>query len=72
MTRKEREGLDSLTKRMKKENLIIMKTDKSGKFCVTTEDKYIEMGKEHVEGDKIVDRDKIRETIIFWVLIQIF
>ena len=51
-----------LVKRMKKENLIIMRTDKSGKLCVTSEEKYLEMGKEHVEADKVINREKIRET----------
>ena len=61
LTSQERKGLESLQKRMKTENLIIMKTDKSGKLCVTTEQMYKEMGEVHVKEDKIIDRDKIRE-----------
>ena len=29
-----------------------MKTDKSGRFVVTTPEKYIEIGKEHTDKDK--------------------
>ena len=61
MTSQEKKGLESLVQRMKKENLIIMKTDKSGKLCVTSEEAYKEMGKVHVEGDPIINREKIRE-----------
>ena len=62
ISEEEKRGLESLVKRMKKENLIIMRTDKSGKLCVTSEEKYLEMGKEHVEADKVINREKIRET----------
>ena len=46
-------------RRIKKENIIIMRTDKSGKLCATSEDKYKEMGREHVMGDKVIERDKV-------------
>ena len=39
----------------------IMKTDKSGKMSVTTENKCREMGKIHIEEDKKITREKIRE-----------
>ena len=58
----ERKGLKSLQTRIKKENLIIMKTDKSGKLCATTEEQYEKMGREHVKEDTVVERDKIQET----------
>ena len=48
-------------KRMKKENLVIMKTDKSGKLCATSEQMYKEMGEVHVKEDKVINRVKIRE-----------
>ena len=57
----EKRGLESLLKRIKKENLIIMKTDKSGKMSVTTEEKYREMGQVHIGEDKKINREKIRE-----------
>ena len=62
LTEQERKGMISLMGRIKKENLIVMRTDKSGKLCVTSEDKYKEMGKVHVEGDIPIGREKIRET----------
>ena len=62
LSQEESRGMKSIMKRMKKENLIIMRTDKSGKLCATTEEKYKEMGQEHVKGDIVVDRAKVRET----------
>ena len=62
LNEQEKHGLKSLLKRIKKENLIIMKTDKSGKLCATTEEQYKEMGKVHVDKDTPVGRDKIQES----------
>ena len=62
LTVEERKGLKSLMKRVKDEEIVIIKTDKSGKLSVTDRDKYLEMGKVHVGGDKKVNREKIRET----------
>ena len=36
ITEQEQKGLESLVKRIHQEDLIVMKTDKSGKFCITT------------------------------------
>ena len=52
LTREENEGMKRLLKRIEKENLVIMKTDKSGKMSVTRRDGYLKMGKDHTEGDK--------------------
>ena len=62
LTEEERRGLKSLMKRVKEEEIVIVKTDKSGKLSVTNRDKYLEMGQVHVGGDKKVNREKIRET----------
>ena len=48
--------------RISKGEILIMKTDKSGKMSVTTRDKYLEMGREHVGEDDEVGRVKIVET----------
>ena len=50
-----------MLKRMKNEDLIIMKTDKSGKMSLTTKEDYLEMGKPHVGENEEVGREKIRE-----------
>ena len=51
LTKKELLGLKSLQKRIEKEEIIVMKTDKSSKFVVTTPKEYKNMGKEHTEKD---------------------
>ena len=61
LTEEEQRGLRSLQKRIEKDDLVVMKTDKSGKMSITRKEDYLEMGKEHTAGDKIVGRDKIRE-----------
>ena len=47
-------------KRIKDEEIIVMKTDKSGKMSVTSRDKYKELGKLHVGVDEEVDRAQVR------------
>ena len=58
---KEKKGLEILRKRIQDEEVLIMKTDKSGKLSVTSREKYIEMGREHTENDEEVGRVKLRE-----------
>ena len=56
LTEEEKEGLRSLQKRMKAKDLIILKTDKSGKLCVVSKEKYLRMGEEHTKRDMEIDR----------------
>ena len=62
LTRQEQEGLKSLQKRIKEGDIIILKTDKSSKFTVTNRQEYLKMGEEHVNKDKIVNRQELIET----------
>ena len=62
LTDAEQEGLKSLQARMKKEELVILKTDKSSKFAVTNKQEYIKMGQEHVAKDKMINRQELIET----------
>ena len=62
LNRQEQEGLKSLQKRIKEGDLIILKTDKSSKFTVTNRQEYLKMGQEHVNKDKMVNRQEIIET----------
>ena len=48
-------------KRIHEEDLVLMLTDKSGKFCITTKDEYKKMGADQTKNDKLVGRDRIRE-----------
>ena len=66
LTEDEQDGLKRITKRRDEKEVVIMKTDKSGKFTVATTEKYIEMGMGHVRDDKEVTREEIRG--IEWVL----
>ena len=61
LTEKEEKGMKSLQKRIKKEGLVVMKTDKSGKMSVTRRENYLEMGEDHTKEDKLISREKIRE-----------
>ena len=62
LTEQEQRGLKKLQKRMKEEDLIIMKTDKSEKFPATYLQEYIRMGQEHTSKDKIINRSDIRKN----------
>ena len=61
LTKNEESGLKSLLKRIEKEEIIVMKTDKSGRFVVTTPDKYKEMGEEHTNKDEEIEWNTVRE-----------
>ena len=52
LTKSEKNGLKSIQKRINNEEIIVMKTDKSGKFVVTTPENYIKMGEEHNKKDE--------------------
>ena len=61
LTEQQQLGLKSLKKRIQEEDIIILKTDKSGKLCVASVEEYIRMGKEHAGKDKLVSRKEIAE-----------
>ena len=70
----EKEGLRSLQKRMKNKEIVILKTDKSGKLVVTNREEYIKMGLEHTKKDEEVTSKEVREMekqvnghVFFWV-----
>ena len=58
---------------MKEKEIISMKTDKSGKLCITTREEYLKMGEEHTKRDEKVDRKVVIEKekqlnghVLFW------
>ena len=61
LSEKEQAGLKSLQKRIQKRELIVMKTDKSSKFAITTEDEYIKMGEVHTKEDREVSRQELQD-----------
>ena len=61
ISEEEVKGLESLQKRIEKEEILVIKTDKSGKLSITDRENYKKMGESHVKNDKVVDRLKVRE-----------
>ena len=65
LTKQQEIGLKRLRKRLREKEIIIMKTDKSNKFSVTSVEDYIKLGEEHTGKDKeitlaeITEREKI-------------
>ena len=65
-------GLRSVLKKLKDEEWLIMKTDKSGKFCIVSYEDYIKMGQSHVRKDIRIERKDVIEnsTSSNWMHIQ--
>ena len=61
LTRIEQEGLKILEKRTRNNEIIVMKTDKSGRFVVTNEQEYKKMGQEHTEKDLEITMREVHE-----------
>ena len=61
MTEKEKKGLKSLQERIDKGEIVVLKTDKSGRFVVTSPEHYVQMGREHTDKDEEVTWEKVRE-----------
>ena len=56
LTEEQQQGLKSLQLRIKNKEIVILKTDKSGKLFVATTEEYIKMGHKHTKKDKIIYR----------------
>ena len=57
LSKEEKEGLDSLKRRLKEEVVVSM-TDKSGNLSADTKENYKESMQTHVEQDKVVTREE--------------
>ena len=73
LTMEEKDGLRRLQKRIKEKEVVILKTDKSGKLCLATREEYERMGAEHTGKDAEIDRKGIIEKekqlnghVFFW------
>ena len=55
-------GLKTLSKKVAKLEVIILEADKGKTFVVTDEKTYIEMARDHIDGDEIVDTDVVKES----------
>ena len=63
LTASEKRGLRKLKRRVKNGEIIILQTDKSGKFCVTDIETYRRMGREHSKNDKEVSLEEIEKVL---------
>ena len=61
LSRDEKEGLKTLEKKIKERKIIVIKTDKSSRFAVCSEEAYIRMGKIHTTKDKIITREVLED-----------
>ena len=61
MSKEELEGLESLKKMIKEKSIIVCKTDKSGKFCVVSEEEYRKMGAVHTDKDGMIGMKDVEE-----------
>ena len=50
------DGKESIERRVKKKELVMLQTDKSGKMVPTEYDSYIRMGEEHTRKDRLITR----------------
>ena len=51
----EMRGLEKLRKRVDAKELVVVKTDKSGKLAIVEWEVYMAMGEKHVANDKVVE-----------------
>ena len=62
MTLKEKRGLNKLQKRIRKDEIVVVKTDKSGKLLVMKKEDYIRMGIKNNEEDREMTRKEVKEV----------
>ena len=58
----EKRGLKSLKKRIQDSEIVVLPTDKSGRFAIITRKTYERAGEKHTSKDKEVSFEDIRET----------
>lgn len=51
LSTQQQEGLESLSKRLAKDNLVILPTDKSTRLCVQTKESYVHTTEPHIGQD---------------------
>ena len=61
LTAEQRKGLTEIKKKIKEGEVILLETDKTGKFAVVSPVKFLEMGNKHVKDDKIIDDVELEE-----------
>ena len=73
LSEESKDGLRRLQKRIKENEVVVLKTYKSGKMCLVTKEEYIKMGMEHTKKDQEIHRKGIVEKekqlnghVFFW------
>ena len=61
LSAKDRRGLESLKRRVKQKEIIVCKTDKSGRFAVLSREQYIKAGEAHTDKDAEVELEEAEE-----------
>ena len=61
MTQAERNGLKKLKKKISETDLVIGKTDKTGKLCALNLEEYRKGGLEHTQKDKEINRQDTKK-----------
>lgn len=59
LSHRERKGLRKLRKRIKKDEIVILKSDKSGRLIAMKKDDYLRMGLKKNGNDKSLTRNEI-------------
>ena len=57
---KERRGIQKLRERIKEGEIVVLKTDKSGKLMIIKKEDYLKMGKNKIAEDKKLNRAEIK------------
>ena len=77
MTVSERRGLKLLQKRVHDGKLVVLQTDKSGRFAVRTLDTYTVAGMKHTSKDTEVNLEMVKENqsklnghVSIWIMRQ--
>ena len=58
----QRKGLTQIKKRTKEGEVVVLETDKTGKFSIVTTEDYLKMGQKHTAGDKIIDQVELEQV----------
>ena len=60
LSSREKVGLKSIQERLKNEEIVVMESDKSGRFSIIKMEEYLAAGDKHVEADKELDEKELR------------
>ena len=61
LSKKEKQGLDKLLKRINSGEIVCIKTDKSGKFALVDRETYVKMGEVHTQKDREIGKKLVRK-----------